>query len=185
MLLSWTILKTLPYLASLLGGVFLFWLFSKFKSKLRILRFFIWIIPFGIYFALNPIYQGDFSNDFRTISNENLPQKTQVNQLLVITIPGCPYCHGSIENLKKLKKRNPSLNIRFIVCDSDTNSNKEYKQEIQNDFTVESTKFGEKWAQLTEGRFPSFIFTNKSNQTKLWSNDGFGVRAKDEIESNF
>jgi thioredoxin-related protein len=184
-LFSWTILKALPYLATLLGGAFLFWIFSKFKSNLSYLKFIIWIVPFAIFFALNPIYEGDFSNDFRIISTQKLPQKTQGNQLLVITIPGCPYCHGSIENLKKLKKRNPNLNIRFIVCDSNPTSTKEYKQEIHNDFKVESTKFGKEWAELTNGRFPSFIFNNKSNETKLWSNDGFGVRAKDEIESNF
>jgi hypothetical protein len=50
---------------------------------------------------------------------------------------------------KKLKKRNPSLNIQFVLCDSDTNSTQEYKEEIKNHFKVESTKLGEKWVQLT------------------------------------
>ena len=71
------------------------------------------------------------------------------------------------------------------MCDSDTNSTQEYKEEIKYHFKVESTKLGEKWFQLTEGRFPSLIFTNQTRETKLLCNVGFGVRAKDEIESNF
>ncbi len=182
MLFSWTITKALPYILSIFGGVFLFWIFSKLKGKIRIIRFFIWMIPFLIYFTLNPIYQGDFSNEFKIIQTKSLPSKTVKKELIVITIPGCPFCFGSIESLKVLKKRNPSLKINYIVCSSDSSSILEYKKEIGKSFPINYSSTPEKWASIAQGKFPTFLLVGE-NQTKVWSNDGFGVRAKDEIES--
>jgi len=34
-----------------------------------------------------------------------------------------------------------------------------------------------------KGRFPSFVYVAAKN-SKIWSNEGFGVRAKDAIESS-
>jgi hypothetical protein len=181
-LLSWTITKALPYILSIFGGAFLFWVFSRLKNNFRIIRYFIWIIPFLIYFILNPIYQGDFSNVNRTINSKTLPINALKNELIVITIPGCPFCFGSIESLKILKKRNPSIKINFIVCSSDSSSILEYKKEIGKSFPINYSSTPEKWAKIAQGKFPSFLLVGK-NQTKVWSNDGFGVRAKDEIES--
>jgi hypothetical protein len=178
----WTLTKTLPYILSIFGGVFLFWIFSKLKGKIRIIRFFIWIVPFLIFFILNPIYQGDFSNVNRTINSKTLPFNALKNELIVITIPGCPFCFGSIESLKILKIRNPSLKINFIVCSSDSSSILEYKKEIGKSFPINYSSTPEKWANIAQGKFPSFLLVGKT-QTKIWSNDGFGVRAKDEIES--
>ncbi len=166
----------------ILGGVFLFWIFSRLKGKIRIIRFFIWIVPFLIYFILNPIYQGDFSNEFRTIQTKSLPINALKNELIVISIPGCPFCFGSIESLKILKKRNPSLKINFIVCSSDSLSTLEYSKESGESFPINYSNTPEKWAKIANGKFPTFLFVGKE-QSKVWNNDGFGVRAKDEIES--
>ena len=182
MLFSWTFPKALPYILSIFGGVFLFWIFSKLKVKIRVIRHIIWIVPFMIYFIVNPIYQGDFSNEYRTIQTKSLPSKTVENELIVITIPGCPFCFGAIESLKILKKRNPSLKINYIVCSSDSSSILEYKKEIGESFTINYTSTPEKWANIAQGKFPTLLLVGKS-LTKIWSNDGFGARAKDEIES--
>jgi hypothetical protein len=178
----WTLSRTLPYILSIFGGVFLFWIFSKTKGKIRVIRYIIWIVPFMIYFIVNPIYQGDFSNEYRTIQTKSLPSKTVKNELIVITIPGCPFCFGSIESLKILKKRNPSLKINYIVCSSDSLSTLEYEKAGRGSFPINYSTTPEKWAKIAQGKFPSFLLVGE-NQTKVWSNDGFGVRAKDEIES--
>lgn len=182
MLFSWTLTKALPYILMILGGVFLFWIFSRFKSKIRIIRFFVWVLPFLIYFILNPIYEGDFSNQYRIIQSKSLPLKTFNNELIIITIPGCPFCFASIESLKILKKRNHSLKINYIVCSSDSLSTLEYKKESRGIFPINYSTKPEKWTAIVKGKFPSFLLVGKT-QTKIWSNDGFGVRAKDEIES--
>jgi hypothetical protein len=78
------------------------------------------LIPFSIYFAINPIYDGDFANNCRTLNTSILPEKVKA-KLLVVAIPGCTYCMGSLETLKKLKTKNKNLDIQFLVCTSEKN----------------------------------------------------------------
>ncbi len=165
----------------MLVGLFLSWLLSRTNKKIRFIRFFIWAIPFSIYFTINPIYDGDFANNYRTLNTSILPEKVKA-KLLVVAIPGCPFCMGSTETLKELKKRNKNLEIQFLVCNSDKNSVSEYKQQVGNSIKVTNTRKPNEWANLAQGKFPSFVLIGK-REIKVWSNDGFGVRAKDEIET--
>lgn len=162
-------------------GLFLSWLLSRTNKKIRLIRFFIWVIPFSIYFAINPIYDGDFANNYRTLNTSILPEKVKA-KLLVVAIPGCPYCMGSLETLKKLKTRNKNLDIQFLVCTTEKKSLSDYKLLAGNNIKVINTLKPNQWATIAEGTFPSFILVGK-NTSKIWKNDGFGVRAKDEIES--
>ena len=68
-------------------------------------------MPFGIYFSISPIYEGDFSNNaievMRSYANAELTGK----KLVVITIPGCPFCLQAIDQLLVMKKRVPNIEI--------------------------------------------------------------------------
>ena len=181
MFFYWTIIKITPYIISLIGGVLLAYLLSKSKRKIRFIRFFIWIIPFCIYFALNPIYEGDFSNNYRELkSNKGFVQFKQ-NQLIIITIPDCPYCFASIKKIKQLKKRIPKLNVKYLVCSKNKHSINSYKKEINGNFPIDITTNTNEWVELSKGSFPSYLFISKKSM-RIWSNDNFGTLALDELE---
>ncbi len=179
----WTFSKLLPYILSLVGGIFFAYTFSKIQSKFGRLKYIIWLIPFLIYFSIHPIYEGDFSNNSTSKSSKSLPLKDKSSQLIVVVIPGCPFCFSSIQTMKEFHARNSNLRIRYIVCSSENKDLAVYKKEINGAFTIENTNEPKKWAKFVNGRFPSFVYVNKA-KVQIWSNDGFGVIAKDEIESS-
>jgi hypothetical protein len=183
-MISWTLINITPYFLTIVGGLFLSFLFSKIRGKIRFLRFFIWAIPFGIYFILNPIYEGDFSNNYREIHLKNDLITSKEKQLLVITIPGCPFCLASIQTMKQIKKRVPSLKVKYIVCSSDSLTILPYYREINGSFPISTSKKPKEWAKICQGKFPSYVLVTK-NGTRIWSNDNFGTLAKDEVEESF
>lgn len=180
----WTLFKIAPYFLTIVGGLFLSFLFSRIRGKIRFLRFFIWVIPFGIYFILNPIYEGDFSNNYREITLKNGLVSSKEDHLLVITIPGCPFCMASIETMKQLKKRVPSLKVKYIVCSTDSSSTILYKRKIAGSFPISTTIKSKEWAEISKGKFPSYVLITQKG-TRIWSNDNFGSLAKDEVEIFF
>lgn len=181
MYLSWTLSKIFPYLLCLVGGFLFSYFLHKSKYKLKVLSYLIWLVPFGIYFAFNPIYEGDFSNNYSIIYNKELPTSIASGELVVITIPGCPFCFESIATLKELKIRNPKLKITFLVCSSDKKTVLPYTTEINHAFNIQTTDKPKEWANIAQGKFPSFLF-RKKEKIQVWSNDSFGCIAKDEVD---
>ena len=185
---SWTFSKVIPYvLLLILGFVWSKKLLSFISMKrllvLRIIRIALIFVPFAIGFALNPIYEGDFSKngiDLATTINYSEIKKTD---LLVITIPNCPYCFEAIGRLKKIKQRNPKLCITFVVCTTDKKLIETYQNEIDGVFKITTTKNPEKMAELAGFSFPAFVQFTDNKPVYRWSNSQFGVRAIDLIES--
>jgi hypothetical protein len=179
--LYWTFLKLLPYILSVVGGIFLSLVFSR--TRFKKVKYIVWVLPFAIYFIFQPIYEGDFSNDYREYPTNKLPIEIEKDQLIVVVIPGCPFCYNSIQTMKEFQARNSKLRVHYIVCSTEQTSILDYKKEINGAFSIENTKAPKKWAKIVKGRFPSFVYVAAKN-SKIWSNDGFGVRAKDAIESS-
>ncbi len=180
----WTFSKIIPYIVSIVGGIFLSYLLSKSTSKIRIIRFFIWLIPLVIYFIFNPVYEDDFSNNYREIHLKKELVSSNENQLIVITIPNCLFCFESIKTIKEIKKRVPTLNVKYIVCSKDSSSIDLYKKEIDGSFQISNCQNPKEWGGICQGKFPSYLLiANKSN--RIWSNDNFGTFVKDEIEEIF
>lgn len=184
---SWTISKSLPYLVLVMGGILLAYSFAKaFKMKSGILKALVVILlivaPFGIGFAMHPIYEGDFSSEGKEISDSKLEIDKKYD-LLVITIPDCPYCLESIFRLKLIKKRNPSIKILFSVCTSEEQKLSLYKELIAGDFDIETARDLEASIKLAEGSFPAFVHMKKGIPVYKWSNDQFGAGAIDELEA--
>ena len=185
--LSWTMSKIVPYLISILIGLIFVLILRKKKGKLKPL--FSWIIgstlfllPFLLYFSFSPIYQGDFSNIYRVEHIEQIQKERTSNRLVVISIPYCPYCMGSIEKIKMVKERVPNCEIEYVVCTQDTTSLKWYRAETGNKAQVKQAKYPGFYRQLADGRFPTFAYISK-DEIKIWSYDDFGVGALDMIES--
>jgi thioredoxin-related protein len=183
---SWTMSKLLPYLTLAIGGIFIAYTFAKgFKIKSKILKISIvvllFVAPFSLGFAFNPIYEGDFSSN-GTVVKESKVAIDPKYDLMVITIPGCPYCMESIGRLQLIKKRNPSVHILFSVCTSVKEDLNLYRELIHGDFDLAMAENPKESAGLAGHAFPTFVQLKKGLPTYKWSNDQFGAGAIDEFE---
>lgn len=187
---SWSFSKLAPYFTLILGGLLIANLFRKnmvLKSKVlsQVLFWLIVIMPVAIGFNFNRIYEGDFSKKGRIVEKE-IEYNDFVNaDLVIITIPGCEYCHGSIPSLKLMKKRNPNMRIKMVVCSSDPKELKPYKKQIGSDFELQLASNPDSLAVVAGYAFPSFVMVKNNLPSQVWSNDQFGVRAKDVLEKYF
>ena len=186
--LSWVISKILPYLFMLIIGIGFQLMLRRFIVRRSINRLlFVWLItfvPIVIYFAFVPIYQGDFSNTFVNLKKSASTEELSNVDMLVVTIPNCPFCKESINVLKKIKKRKPKLRIKMLVCSSENSALNEYQKIISHDFDIALAKNKLGLAKLTNYIFPSFITVVNGKMDKIWTNDHFGLVARDYVESN-
>ena len=181
---SWTFSKALPYLLLIVEGVLLSYYTGKIlKIRLKIiLQILMLVLPFVIAFALNPIYQGDFSKNGSLPKIKELPIDFKNVDLVVVTIPGCPFCHESAYNSNLMLKRNPKLKIRYIVCNTNLQELKPYREKLDSKIEVVLASDPTLLSQIAEGSFPSFFYLKTNKVIEKWSNDQFGVRAKDLVE---
>ncbi len=180
---SWTMSKAFPYMLCLIFGLFTLYFTIKYSKKYGVLIgsvLFFTII--GLDFGFHLIYQGDFSNNKITVTTNN-PQ-IEKNSLTVVAIPGCQFCHGSIEMLKVLKERNPNLTINFLECSSDSTNMEQYVEPIDGKFNLALLEDLDELNRLKINSFPTFIYTDSKGNKSLWTNDTFGAPAKDFVENN-
>ena len=100
--LSFTASKFLPYFIAVFLGIVFSKLLYRHISASKIIRILfitlITILPFGIYFAFLPIFEGDISNEGINIKNNlDLPKN---KDLLIIALADCPYCIQSQKTIK-------------------------------------------------------------------------------------
>ena len=184
---SWTASKLVPYVLFPFLGLIV-WLILRRRIKTGWIKYTLLILlialPFLGYFLVNPIYEGDFSNNSKTITLiPELKAKTK-QTLVVITIPGCPFCMQSVERMKDFKKRNPAVNIEYRVCSSDPGALTAYKEAAGTAFPIVLAEDMNALGSVAEEAFPAFVLTDGKSGVK-WSNDSFGVGALDEVESKF
>lgn len=182
---SWTMSKMIPYLVLGLGGILLAYSFAKgFKIKSKIVKIVVVLVllasPFALGFALHPIYQGDFSSEGTEVADQKVKIDPKYD-LMVITIPGCPFCLESIAHLKIIKKHSPDLKILFSVCSADKKDLDLYQGLIAGDFDIALAEDPEASVELAEGHFPTFVQLKKGIPAYKWSNDQFGVGAIDKL----
>ena len=149
------------------------------KNSIGTLSF---IVPFGLGFSLNPIYEGDFSKQGTSIVKNASPADFKKDGLMVITIPNCPFCFGSIQKLKLIKRRQPALEIDFVVCANNKEYLQKYKKEINGSFPIRIADNADSLVFTANFRFPAFVLVKNKKPNYVWSNDQFGVRAIDEME---
>jgi len=178
--LSFTLSKLLPYIFFALTGVLLAWFLAKRFTKKWIKGLLFVTLPcafFGIYFAIHPIYEGDFANESYT-AETNLPFPSSTT-LSVISLPHCPYCKESTKSMKILAKR--GVKVEYLIISEEKKDSMNYAKLTGSKITCRliSRKF--KLLALTRGSFPTFVLSNKHKVLKVWNNDQFGVLAKDEV----
>lgn len=184
---SYTWSKLLPYILMTIVGILIgIFLLRRSKSLLtKVLSVITIGIPFGIYFAINPIYQGDFSNESRIVAHTAQTSELNGNKLVVISLPGCIFCKESVERLKEVKKYDKNIEIEYVVTSSDKEVLDFYEDVIKGEFPLRLAENPEAMIDLAQGRFPSFVLVNEKKPMKIWVNNTFGVMALDEVASSF
>ena len=171
-------------------GLLLVFILKRFVAKMKLpvrllIKVTVLVLPFALYFAVSPIYQGDFSNNSLEIAKDDVYKELTGKRLVVLTIPGCPYCFEALGRMKKLKERVPAIEIDYIVCHTDPETMDWYKEEAGDAVNVKMADSVQAMSNLAFGVFPTFVLVDGDKTLRTWSNDNFGVSAMDEIELSF
>ena len=183
---SWTLSRLLPYIVFPLIGLLIWWLIRKWMPNLGVKLLLAVLLvagTFTIYFISNPIYEGDFANKAEDVAV--IPElKKEKQTLVVVTIPGCPFCMESIDRMKAFKKRNPAIAIEYRVCSSDSNAVAAYEEAAKDAFPIVLATDKDALAKTAGLRFPAYVLTD-GKTARRWANNDFGVAALDEVEDAF
>lgn len=185
--LSWTMSKVLPYVLMVVIGIVLVVItkgvFRNRRALNRLVRLVLFFLPFGVYFAVAPIYEGDFSNV--STSTEKTAELAELTgkRLVVVSIPNCPFCKESVSRLKILKERLPDAIIEYRVChSSDSSALDWYKETAGESILVNFAENSDALSTIAQGAYPTFVLVDGKKPLKAWSNNNFGVSAMDEVE---
>jgi hypothetical protein len=136
------------------------------------------IQPVLIYFAINPIYQGDLVDlSYKPKTSMNLSQS---KKLVVIALPGCKYCSESTQHMKGIKPYT-KVPIEYWVLGSDSADLNTYQALVGSQINCQLKANLSEVLPITEGSFPTFVLIEHGKITKAWHNDAFGVRALNEL----
>ena len=185
--LSWTQSKLIGYCIFISLGIIFLIVFKKWKIKKNYLNLLISILvaglPISIYFAFYPIYEGDvFSSGVKIKSSIELSNE---KTLSIIVLPDCPFCMETIPLVKKLKERNPKMNIEYIIASRPNEIPHGIADKIPKNFTFRLVSDLQKLGQITHGAFPTYLISKNKTLVRLWRSEHFGTKALDEIEAFF
>ena len=189
--LSFTLSKVVAYFLFIVLGLILAFVFLRRTKNSRIekvvkafIALVLFVAPFLIYFAIHPIYVGDFSNNSYAVESKiDFPKG---KQLTVIALANCPYCIQSIETSKLLKKKSPSMKIEYWVLSTDLKDKIKYQKLVGKTAKVRlKGRDSQELSVLAKGSYPTFVLSDQKRASKAWNNDSFGVIAMDEVRQGF
>jgi thiol-disulfide isomerase/thioredoxin len=150
-------------------------------------------LPVGVYLAVNPPYINDWIRTGTELSRQKGDSEiesrlnmssSKPNGLIMLVLPSCPYCIEQFETLETLAARNSALEIAVFVVGSDSVAVQEFKNHIgESEITIYPISNREEIAELSEGRFPSFLYVKNGSVIYRWSNQQFGYPALDWVEA--
>lgn len=182
---SWVTAKLGPYVyflvLGLLFSLLVVWKF-KFKGHVRVLFLIsLPLVTLSLYFSFYPIFQGDFSNEKVIFPRNESMVELKENRLIVLSLPGCPYCLESMKRMRMVKQRHPEITIEYKVCHGDSSAIRWFKNKGKNDFEYSLASNVKMTSKLAAGLYPAYVLTNRSSLT-VWSVEQFGMSAIDEVE---
>ena len=183
--LSFTASKFSPYFLAIFLGFFFSKLLYRHISASIIIRILfitlITVLPFGIYFAIHPIFEGDISNEGVIIrKNLDLPKN---KDLLIIALADCPFCIQSQKTIKIIHQKNKRIKAEYIIVNGTKQDSIRYARMLLGFASCRTVKNSVPLTQTIQGKFPSFILVQKGRLKKVWNNNNFSVRAWDEVVS--
>ncbi|MBU2020156.1 MAG: hypothetical protein KJ941_10975 [Bacteroidetes bacterium] len=183
---SYLLAKALPYLLMIVIGVFASWIWIRRCEWSSIKRwsmaFLLFVLPFSVYFVVNPIYEGDFSGKVFKINLKNSYTTELQKGLIVLAKVGCPYCLEVTSDLKMLKKRNPKLKIHFLVLNGQQEDLVFYKSALGESSEVISYTNSTLFESEVGVLFPTFLAVKDKVAIQYWTNNDFGAPAKDVLQ---
>ncbi|SFT88858.1 plasmid transfer operon protein [Lishizhenia tianjinensis] len=182
---SWTMSKWWIYI--LLWILPIYYIVDMRRRQQRKERFVLPVLSFvlsttmaAFHFVEYPIYDGDIAGAGVVMQEESTIDGFEEG-LLMISIPGCPYCFEATTTLKKLKERTPDLAIRQVVLSDRISDMELYKEVAEGKYEVDTTSAYSFYRTITSS-YPTFVLVKDGKMQKQWRNSAFGVVAKDEIE---
>ncbi|NBX79334.1 MAG: hypothetical protein EBQ94_02975 [Flavobacteriales bacterium] len=182
---SYTLSKLLPYLLMLLFGLIIgITVMRKRKKSLKVIvSVFLMAAFFGLYFAIYPIYEGDFSNNFYVPKSKvEFPSS---KSLIVLSLPNCPFCIQSTESIKAFKSKNSKLKVEYWIMNGTPADSLKYKKLVGEAATCSNKKNTTELFKISKGGYPTFVLSDHKKALKVWGNESFGVRAWDAVISEF
>jgi len=139
--------------------------------------------PVTIYFALHPIYTGDIFDEASEINTSYVFPKSK--QLSIFVLKGCPHCKGTIPFIQKLRERNDQISIQYVILGKPNDRFPGFTNEIPSFCEKKYEPNPILLAPITQGNYPCIVLSNNGKAEKKWSNDNFGMKTMDVIESFF
>jgi len=182
---SFTVSKFLPYLLTIFLGIVSSILIHKQISASKFIRIIVIILitalPFGIYFSIYPIFEGDITSEGVIIrKNLDLPKN---KDLLIIALADCPFCIQSQKTIKIIHQKNKRIKAEYIIVNGTKQDSIRYARMLLGFAGCRTVKNSVSLTQTIQGKFPSFILVQKGRLKKVWNNNNFSVRAWDEVVS--
>ena len=180
---SWTAAKFTPYFLTLLVGYFVIRLISKLRVKTWIklsLMALGFCLPFFTYFAFYPIYEADLQvKTFKPLqAGMRLPE---AKTLVLVILPGCPYCMETIALSKKMVGLNPKIKIQYLLASEDQEGYLYFRKRLPSTIDVKIAQNSMLCMLMAQGEFPSYFLVANGKVKTAWHNTQFGVRALDQI----
>jgi hypothetical protein len=160
--------------------------------KTLLLRIAIPVVFGSIYFARNPIYQGDYSKTGMALEitdnsllQEILDEQPDFDGLVCIAAVWCPYCkEATRQRLKIMKRRKPELEIAVYLADKDSMAIDRYIEETGADnLRYFQVKDSSGMIALSAGAYPTFVYIKNKRIIHAWRNDEMGYPTLDWIEN--
>ena len=175
--MGWVTSKIIPFVLMLILGIGLYFIVLKILKKK-------WMWVSSLVF--NPIYQGDFTDNYRTEKITSRLYELEDERLTILVLPGCPYCEEAIEQMNSLSARIGSeQEMDIIVCTAYKNDLKFYEEKSKGEMNVKISKNTAALSALANGEFPAFVFKKKGKRSRVWSSFQFGAFAKDWVEEQY
>jgi hypothetical protein len=181
---SWSWSKLLPFfMVSILGSIG-WMLFQKRipTIRLKVVFFIVSIaIPFFSYFIYSPLYRNDFNGTYviRPIPKELI--RMEKNELVVLALPHCPFCFESIAIANKLIKRNPGIQITYLVLSHEPTGANKFRSLADKRIRFKLAIHFSELETVCSGMFPAFLI-RKDAAISVWDFNQIGPSSLDEIE---
>ncbi|WP_107039855.1 hypothetical protein [Brumimicrobium mesophilum] len=187
--LSFTFSKILPYMLEFFAVcLIIFNVYRQFLmgTSLTIRRLVSILILFGgsgIAFAVNPIYEGDFSHQYREVALYGENADTFQRGLTMIALPGCPFCFEKLEEMKRVKAIYPELPMYVLVVNDDELAAENYREASEGMIEVELFPKSTLLRNIVGDGYPNMMYNSGNKGSKLinWNNSGFGSASWDFI----
>lgn len=187
--LSFTFSKILPYMLQffavcmIIFNVYRQYLEGASLSLRRLVSILILFGGSGIAFAFHPIYEGDFSHQYREIRLSGQNADIFQDGLTMIALPGCGFCYEKLEEMKQVKQIYPKLQMHILVINQDELAVEEYRERSEGLLDVALFPKGTLLRNIITDGYPNLIYKSSGANNVLinWTNSGFGSASWDYV----